>query len=323
MPESWKLRLDPWAAPFEGAFRLAEESEPAADVDPSVELEAWAPLRPAETAPLARICFVDGVRRIEHRLLVEHGDRTLFGLLGSFAVGATEVAGSARIVAARVGRVACVGGGLRIEAFRALLPDGRQAVTFDAEAVADNTPEAALEALQNTMRRGEAALAAELSDTADAVFLDGPLSFFTGAAGPVVGVVKSLLQHYVAPEQESLLRRLATGQRTPLFLVRDPRLRRYSWYARIAVGRAIDSPLTGILRLETPAGCGLAGARALADAATRELPRFASDPRRDPRAPQNLYPIGALEAQLRHRLGHAQVIRRAIEASLQQREAIA
>jgi hypothetical protein len=46
------------------------------------------------------------------------------------------------------------------------------------------------------------------------------------------------------------------------------------------------------------------------------LPRFASDAARDPRAPQNLYPIGGLEAQLKHRLGDPAVVRRAIEAQL-------
>jgi hypothetical protein len=59
-------------------------------------------------------------------------------------------------------------------------------------------------------------------------------------------------------------------------------------------------------------------ARSLADLSARELPRFASDATRDPRAPQNLVPIGALEARLRHRLGDPTIIRRAIEARLHQ-----
>ena len=44
--------------------------------------------------------------------------------------------------------------------------------------------------------------------------------------------------------------------------------------------------------------------------------RFASDPMHDPRAPQNLIPIGGLEARLKHLLGDASVVRRAIEAQL-------
>ena len=46
------------------------------------------------------------------------------------------------------------------------------------------------------------------------------------------------------------------------------------------------------------------------------MPRFASDATRDPRAPQNLYPIGGLEARLKHLLGDPAVVRRAVEAQL-------
>ena len=85
---------------------------------------------------------------------------------------------------------------------------------------------------------------------------------------------------------------------------------------RIARGRPIESALTGVVRLEAPAARGLDEARALADLSAREMPRFASDATRDPRAPQNLFPIGGLEARLKHLLGDAAVVRRAIEAQL-------
>jgi len=49
----------------------------------------------------------------------------------------------------------------------------------------------------------------------------------------------------------------------------------------------------------------------LADLVASALPRFAGRPS-DPRAPQNLAPVGGLEAWLRHRLGHAGIIRRAL-----------
>jgi hypothetical protein len=56
--------------------------------------------------------------------------------------------------------------------------------------------------------------------------------------------------------------------------------------------------------------------RSLADLSAALLPRFASSAGRDPRAPQNLYPIGGLENALRHKMGDTLVIRRAIEAHL-------
>ena len=52
-------------------------------------------------------------------------------------------------------------------------------------------------------------------------------------------------------------------------------------------------------------------ARDLADRLTAALPSFVGRAS-DPRAPQNLAPIGALEGRLRHRMGDARFIRRAV-----------
>jgi uncharacterized protein len=73
------------------------------------------------------------------------------------------------------------------------------------------------------------------------------------------------------------------------------------------------------VRLEVSDAVGGEEARRLADATAAVLPAFAPSRSRDPRAPQNLLPIGALEAQLRRRLGDARLIRRRI-ASLLARE---
>jgi len=45
------------------------------------------------------------------------------------------------------------------------------------------------------------------------------------------------------------------------------------------------------------------------------LPPLASVPHKDPRAPQNLVPIGGLERELRHRLGDQHVLYRALRAA--------
>jgi hypothetical protein len=50
----------------------------------------------------------------------------------------------------------------------------------------------------------------------------------------------------------------------------------------------------------------------LADTTAKLLPRFASSEHKDPRAPQNLYPIGALERELRRRLGDPHLLYRAL-----------
>jgi hypothetical protein len=49
-----------------------------------------------------------------------------------------------------------------------------------------------------------------------------------------------------------------------------------------------------------------------ADAVTALLPRYASEPHKDGRAPQNLYPIAGLENELRRRLGDALLMERAL-----------
>ncbi|MGZ6885814.1 MAG: hypothetical protein ACXVJA_06350, partial [Acidimicrobiia bacterium] len=48
---------------------------------------------------------------------------------------------------------------------------------------------------------------------------------------------------------------------------------------------------------------------------TATLPRYASEPHKDPRAPQNLYPVGGLERDLRHRLGDPDLLYRALRLS--------
>jgi len=310
----WSLRLDPWGAEYEGSIQLSDEEE-TVPVDIRVESAAWAAVRPGPAPRPERIAFVDGVRRVEHRLLIGNGERTVFGLLGSFGVGAVLVDGSARVGHETIGRVAVAGGGLKLDPFVAPV-DGRGSLLFEPRSEPENTPVAPVDGLQKAMRHTEASLAERLSAEVDVAFLDGPLTFLTAAAaGSVVGFVKRLLRNYLDPSAHALLPRLGIGERTPLFLIggREPR---YAWYVRIARGRPIESSLTGIARLEAKAARGLGEARALADLSAREMPRFASDAMRDPRAPQNLFPIGGLEARLKHLLGDAAVVRRAVEAQL-------
>jgi hypothetical protein len=50
----------------------------------------------------------------------------------------------------------------------------------------------------------------------------------------------------------------------------------------------------------------------LADLSLVTLPRFASTPYKDPRAPQNLIPIAGLERRLRGLLGDSRLLHRAL-----------
>jgi len=308
------MRLDPWAAEYEGSIQINQDEE-AVPVDLTVEQDQWAAVRPGAGKAAPRIAFVDGVRRIEHRVLVAEGQRTIFGLLGSFGVGAVHVNRAARVGNEVLGRVLVTGGGHTPDPFVAYVSGGNP-LRFEPRSEPENDPAVPVQGLQKAMRQTEAGLAERLSAEVDVVFLDGPLTFLTtNAPGSVVGFVKRQLRNYLDPAPGALLPRLEVGERTPLFLIagRDPR---YAWYVRIARGRSIESALTGVVRLEAPAARGKDEAKSLADLSARELRRFASDAARDPRAPQNLYPIGGLEARLKHRLGDSTVVRRAIESQL-------
>jgi hypothetical protein len=314
---SYSFRLDPFAADYDAALQLNEAEEPTANVDVKVERSAWEAVRPEDAPGPLRVFFVDGVRRVEHRLLVDGAEGSLFGLLGSFGVGAACLERrSARVSHEHVGRLCVVGGGALLPGVSAPVPGGRGSLSFEPRLVPENTPLAPLDGLQTAMREGEARLAETLGGFGEMVVLDGPLTYLGSTTAPIVGLVKRLIRPYLAPPESALLRGLEVGARTPLFLIEDARAPRYSWYLRLARGRVIQAALTGVVRLETSGALPLSEAVALADAACRVLPRLASDAAHDPRAPSNLVPIGGLEQRLRRLLGDPLLIRRCIESWL-------
>ena len=116
---------------------------------------------------------------------------------------------------------------------------------------------------------------------------------------------------YLPEPQQPVLAQLAAGQRTPLFLVAGAQgSNRYSWYLRLPAERT--QPWAGIVRCEVIAEGSVADAARRADQVTALLPRYASEPHKDGRAPQNLYPIAGLENELRRRLGDQLLMERAL-----------
>ena len=314
MIPNYRLRVDPWAAEYDGAGGRLEADEPAATVDPTVERSDWQAIQPTPSRLAAPVlAFVDGVRRIDCRFVVEAAERRAMGLFGSFAVGAASSRRTASISREHIGRLAAVGNGVPIDPVTLRL--GATTVQYEPATASQDDPDAPLRLLQSAMRRAEAELAPTLLTEHDAVLLDGPLSSLT-TEGPLIGYVKRLMRSYLPFEHEALLPLLETGQRTPLFRIDGAPQARWSWYQRIGTGRPIDTLLAGVVRCEASAQVDLEAARGLADLAALQLPRFASDALRDPRAPQNLFPIGALETHLRHRLGDPLLLRRALEAQL-------
>ncbi|MGH9228453.1 MAG: hypothetical protein ACRD07_06920, partial [Acidimicrobiales bacterium] len=145
-------------------------------------------------------------------------------------------------------------------------------------------------------------------DRAGLLVVDGPLGDRRLIPG-AVGYVKTHHVSYLPASLQPVVTGLGDGDRTPLFAVGDRRFR-YSWYLRLP--GAATHPWWGIVRCEASGDLSRADALSLADRVTTTLPRFASQPHNDPRAPQNLHPIAGLERELRRRLGDPAVLDRAL-----------
>lgn len=285
------------------------------EIDPSVETPDWKAIRPAATATPWRICFVDGVRRVDARVLAQDDDGKLIHGLFAAAGAGCVVSEDARATYDRIEIQRCLilgGGRQKTESVAA----GAQVIEFKGIASPGDTPDDLMNCLQNLMRTSEVALAESFLGAGTCVFADGPLNFFSARTDPLVGVIKRIYLPYLDAAHFALVAQLERGERTPLFSIRDGKYDRYSWFQRLAMPRAMEHGLAGIVRLEVRAALGQKQASELANFATVRLPEFASTAVRDPRAPQNLVPIGALEEQLRHRLGDVITIRRAIERRL-------
>ncbi|MEQ8330414.1 MAG: hypothetical protein RH859_08145 [Longimicrobiales bacterium] len=308
------LKIDPWDPEYGGSVELDDDLTPP-PVDLDVEDGGWEPRIGHSVSDIPCCAFVDGVRRIDVRLFAEQDAAVAPALAGSWAVGASWATQPPRIDNVHVGRALVVGGGLSHPELIASL--GAQPFHYPCTSVAGTAPVDPIHGLQNLMREAEAVLAAEIleMDEADLLLLDGPLTYLS-AEGPVVGLIKRQSRAYLPPERSGVLAELGCGARTPVFRIHHQRLERYSWYVRIAGGRGIDGVMTGIVRLEVSSSLGMDRSVALADLTASILPRFASKIGRDPRAPQNLYPVGQLETVLRHRLGDATLLRRTLEAAI-------
>jgi uncharacterized protein len=301
-----KFHVESWAPEY-GSPAEANLADSTAEVDPAKEVapERWAPISPpAGTPPPPCIVFVDGVRRVDARLWVDTAtDGFRQGVAASYAAGAVRCDGRARIVDARVERGVFAPG----EGVAAITT---KHATWNPFPASSEASEHLWLAVQNRMAdlEAKAAIAAGAGADAGLVVVDGPLRDRRHVPG-VVGYVKTHSVHYLSPGLEETIAALRAGQRTPLFHVGGG-FPRWSWYVRLP--HAAGHPWAGVIRAEAPPDLDVATAADIADALTAVLPRFASEPHKDPRAPQNLHPIAGLERELRHRLGDSRLLERAL-----------
>jgi hypothetical protein len=307
-----RFRVDPWSVEY-GASVETELAPTDVDVNPTVEVpvDAWAPRRAPETGAAAggTVVFVDGVRRVDARVWIEDGDDALPGVCASYAAGAVCCApgAPATIVHAEVGR------GVFSASPRAAAIATRHG-EYGVHMAGGSTPEALWRALQGAMERLEVAAAETARAGADdgaIVVVDGPLRG-RGHVPNAVGIVKTHGVAYLPAELHRVVGRLGPGERTPVFTVGGG-FGRHSWYLRLPGGT--DAPWAGVVRVECGADAAPDTAVALANTLAATLPRYASEPYKDARAPQNLVPIGGLERELRRRLGDPSLMYRALRVA--------
>jgi hypothetical protein len=312
--DPFRVRVDPWEVDYGSETPLEPlDDKPDEDVVLDVELppDRWTPLNPGPVSSPGRVYFVDGVRRLETRLVVNNDGQLLHGGFGSFAVGCVEVRpGRASFGEKDLGREVVLGLGQHLPQDVAVRPN----MVYAARSTKEAEPDAPLRTIQANMRRAEFRLARRLTDLADTlVVTDGPLG--AEGKGNAVGLIKRISELYLPSYLLPVLARLPAGTRTPLFAIRatNHRFDRLAWFLRLAPVLPGESELHGLVRLEVAESVGAAGTRLLADLTAVLLPRYAPPRGRDPRSPQNLLPIGALEQQLRHALGDQRLVRRWIQ----------
>jgi hypothetical protein len=315
-PTPVTFTVDPWDPGYGVAFSeeldggALEESTAELNLDLEMPAAQWRPVDPYPALRLpSTVLFADGVRRIDARIWV-HGTRPQPspGIAASFAAGLVSCDGMARIAAVTVEH------GLFTAAAEAPgITVGR--VSYPARLASGPALDQLSLALQQRLTSTEVQLAltyrAQNPAADDLLVIDGPLRG-RSHLDRAVGYIKTHHASYLPPEQAAVVSMLRPGQRTPAFTM-GTSWRRTSWYLQLP--RTSGVPWSGVVRLECSADLPLAEVTRLGDLTARLLPPLASAPYKDPRAPQNLVPIGGLERELRHRLGDQHVLYRALRAA--------
>ncbi|MDE0036664.1 MAG: hypothetical protein OXU77_03770 [Gammaproteobacteria bacterium] len=281
-----------------------EETDVEIDVGVEVPEDRWGPI-PARTEQRPEaLLFIDGVRRIDANAWLDDGRIPVRqGMFASFAAGAVRVVEQAHVD--------------RVEVRRTLFAPGNPEAfvtrggTYEPFGVATPGADALSSALQERLGDLEVEVASRVADNADLVVVDGPL--YRRAHLPrTIGYVKTHRVQHLKGRPAETIAVLAAGERTPVFRFRTS-WTRHAWYLRLPGPKA--HAWSGVVRMEATADLALDETLAMANLTAGVLPRYASEPHKDPRAPQNLYPIAGLERELRRRLGDAVYVDRALRAA--------
>jgi hypothetical protein len=296
-----RFAVENWAPQYGAAVEDVGAEEATAQVELSVEIPAddWHPIAPTVEPP-SRIAFVDGTSRIDAQVWIDEPNGDVRpGICATYAAGAVLCDGMARVSDVRVLRGLFTSSG-------SAQPISAGSVTYEVRSSTGAAGELLIAVIER-MRQLEAEVARDVTD-AELIVLDG-LLWGRADIPRAIGYIKSHQTPYLPAELNRIVSSLSPGERTPLFLV-NTTWTRFSWYVRLPGSGG--HPWSGVVRCEANPDMAAPDAAALADLATAALPRFASHRHRDPRAPQNLYPIGGLERELRRRSGDARLIYRSL-----------
>jgi hypothetical protein len=307
-----RIHVEGWApeygSPLQTDDSLADESR----VDQDVEVSgAWSPISGVDDG-VAAVAFVDGVRRIDAMLTLEDEDGPpTAGICGTYAVGSVlwdRTIPASEITHALVDRVAIFCGGKA-----APMPAVSTQLSYRTESIAGSDPSGLIQSLHGQMRKAEATLSEDLAKSGVFVVADGPINDLS--ATEKVGFIKTHRRPYLSDERIGIVGALRPAERTPLFLIgAGGAYPRYSWYFRLALVDHGHS-WSGIARAEVSSHLDLGTAQRIADRVTAVVPEVSSEPHIDPRAPQNLVPIAALERELRRRMGDPAFVYRELRAA--------
>ncbi|MBP7930209.1 MAG: hypothetical protein KAZ88_06780 [Acidimicrobiia bacterium] len=298
-----KFAVETWGVGYEPAPDGSQLEPSSADVDPSVELPAgnWRPLTPDPLYVLPQeVAFVDGIRRIDASIVIETDTGVRPGICASVAAG---------VVTARCHRAAQV---VDTQVLRGVFstsgvhPIETKHGTYQVRTCASDDRESLYLGIHQAMTQLELRCSEDLS--VEMIIFDGPLRSREITSG--VGYIKAQHVLYLPDECQRVVYNLSAGQRTPVFVVGSGGQNRWSWYVRLP--GPITHGLSGTVRCELPGFGTVDDVIPRADVISRVLLRFASEPHKDPRAPQNLYPIAGLERALRRRLGDVQLLQRGL-----------
>lgn len=302
-----KFAVESWDPDY-GTGGDSDGLEASTDVvDPNLEVVAsdWAPITPLAQPTPGTIWFVDGVRRIDARIWVTDDGLVLPGSCATVAAGAVACRGvTAEIIGARVER------GVFTPPASSAGPIVTDHGTYEHFSVATGSPEDLYLGIHELMTDLETEIVPD-AGAGDLIVFDGPLRGRRTARS--VGLIKTQHVQYLEDDLQRIVGRLDAGQRTPLFMIGTTGFSRWSWYLRLPGPRTHG--WAGIVRVECAGDVDLSEAVDLAHTVSGTLPRFASEPHKESRAPQNLYPIKGLEAELRRRLGDQRLLQRSLRAA--------